>query len=81
MQPEMRLNVNLKDCKNVTCDKCGHPYFNTAFVIKEVSPVVSPTGEEMILPVQLFSCAACNHVNEAFLEQVGPPVGVEESEE
>lgn len=77
----MRLNVNLKECKNIVCDSCDHTFFNTAFVIKEVSSLVSPTGEEMILPVQLFSCASCNHVNEAFLEQVGPLTEVEKSED
>ena len=72
-QPEMRLNVNLKECKNIFCDNCSHTFFNTTFLIKEVSPVLSPTGEEMILPVQIFSCASCNHVNEGFLENVGTP--------
>ena len=81
MQPDMRLNVNLKDCKNVFCENCDHTFFNTTFIIKEVSALASPTGEEMILPVQLFSCASCNHVNESFFEHVGAPDGSEKSDD
>jgi len=36
--------------------------------IKRISPVISPTGEEVMAPIQLFKCSECNHINESFLE-------------
>ena len=33
----------------------------------KVSALVSPTGKETVLPIQLFACAHCNHINEDML--------------
>ena len=65
---QRRINVDLSIADDVTCEECGSSFFVPAFMIKRVSPVVSPTGEEMMVPVQLFKCSDCGHVNEAFRE-------------
>ena len=51
----------------ITCSNCSGHFFNTAFIIKRVSPIVSPSGEEMIIPIQTFRCVGCNSVNSDFL--------------
>jgi hypothetical protein len=32
--------------------------------LRKVSALVSPTGKETIVPMQLFACIKCGHVNE-----------------
>jgi hypothetical protein len=57
---------NLRDAGDITCDECECLYFNQVYRIKRISPVISPTGEEIMAPIQLFKCSECGHVNEAF---------------
>ena len=71
---DMQMKVLLKDTVDVVCEKCGHKLFTQLMMFKKLSAVMSPTGEESLIPVQVFACNACGHVNEQFL----PPAGNEE---
>ncbi len=67
-QPQQpQINIDLKNSEDIKCDKCEHLYFSPVVLIKRVSPLVSPTGEEMLAPIQTFQCASCGNVNEQFL--------------
>ena len=70
---QMQVKVALKDTTDVVCDKCEHKYFTQLMMFKKLSAVMSPNGQESMIPVQVFSCNACGHVNDQFL----PPVGNE----
>ena len=52
---------------NITCDKCGNHTFETVVLIKRISAIMSPTGQEALVPIQVFSCNACGWVNKEFL--------------
>jgi|TARA_R100000951_G_scaffold111562_2_gene110726 hypothetical protein len=69
--PNMQVKVNLKDTSDLGCEQCGHKLFTQLMMFKQLSAVMSPTGEETLIPVQVFACNSCGHVNEQFL----PPVG------
>jgi hypothetical protein len=45
-------------------------------VIKRISPILSPTGQEALVPVQVYSCGNCGKVPKMFLE--GSGLGIEE---
>tara|TARA_Y100001963_G_C6792869_1_gene456709 strand:- start:9409 stop:9705 length:297 start_codon:yes stop_codon:yes gene_type:complete len=64
--PLAGLDINA--ATDVTCDNCGSMKFQITFLLKRVSPLVSPTGEEITLPIQTFSCQSCGWVNKAFVE-------------
>ena len=49
------------------CDECGHDTFIPVFLIKKVSAIMSPNGQEIIAPVQVFGCNKCGHVNQEFM--------------
>jgi len=68
-QPDqnMQVKVALKDTQDVSCEKCGHKLFIQLMMFKKLSAVMSPTGEESLIPVQVFACNDCGHVNEQFL--------------
>jgi len=63
----MQVKVALKDTQDVSCEKCGHKLFVQLMMFKKLSAVMSPTGEESLIPVQVFACNDCGHVNEQFL--------------
>jgi len=35
-------------------------------MLRKLSAIVSPTNQETIVPVQVFDCKKCGHVNEEF---------------
>jgi hypothetical protein len=55
--------------ETVKCQECGHYTFENVFLIKRISPIMSPTGEEQVLPVQVFQCTQCKGVNDTFLPE------------
>ena len=71
-QPTKReVQVDLTKADTVKCDDCGNYLFITANVIKRISPILSPTGKEAIVPVQVYSCGSCGRVPKMFLEGSG----------
>ena len=64
--PHSNINVDLQAALDVVCESCGSRVFKEVAVLKRVSPLMSPTGKEMLAPVQTFACAACNHLNIEF---------------
>ena len=51
----------------VTCEMCDSHTFKQSYVIKRLSAIMSPTGEEAVIPVQVFQCGSCDHINSDFL--------------
>ena len=37
-------------------------------MLKKLSPLVSPTGQEAMIPVAAFACEKCSHINKEFQE-------------
>ena len=50
------------------CDECENDTFTPVFIIKHLSALMSPTGQDTLVPIQMFKCSHCNHINEKFLE-------------
>jgi uncharacterized Zn finger protein len=65
--------INLNDAQDVKCDKCGDFRFEPIYLIKKLSKLISPTGNEELIPLgpplipPIFACYACGHVNEEFI--------------
>ena len=69
-QPTNNININLDEVESITCDSCGKEEFSPVFKIKRLSPLVSPNGQETYIPIQLFKCDGCSHINALFLEGI-----------
>ena len=62
-QPKnQQVQVDLKNAETMKCAKCGNSIFIQGYVIKKISAIVSPTGQEVIAPVQVFNCGNCGHM-------------------
>jgi len=62
-----KISINLNDALDIKCGECENNYFIQTFQIKKLSALVSPNGKETMIPIQLFQCSKCGHVNEDFL--------------
>ena len=57
----------LAQAESVTCESCSNHTFVTVMMMKRISPIISPTGKEAVVPIQTFACNACGFVNKEFL--------------
>ncbi|HCI72238.1 MAG TPA: hypothetical protein DHV30_17220 [Balneola sp.] len=65
---KQNINIDLNNVDNIKCDECENETFTPVFMIKYLSALMSPSGQDTMIPVQLFKCSKCAHVNERFLE-------------
>ena len=56
------LQIDLSQAETILCEKCGNGLFIQSFFLKKVSALVSPTGKEAIVPMQVFSCGNCGTI-------------------
>lgn len=56
------VQVDLDKCEDVTCSAkdCGNVHFYTLIRMKKVSPLVSPTGQAMVIQVSELYCQKCH---------------------
>ena len=62
-----KINIDIKDSESIVCEKCNNDTFSPTFFIKRISALISPTAKETLIPIQVFKCDSCSHVNELFL--------------
>jgi hypothetical protein len=46
----------------MSCDDCGNAVFIQAFFLRRLSALMSPTGQEALIPIQVYSCGNCGKV-------------------
>ena len=59
-------NIDLKHAKTMQCDSCEGKGFKQTMMLKKLSPLMSPNGQEAIIPVGVFACEKCGHINKEF---------------
>ena len=60
--PQQQVQVDLSDADTMKCQKCENSIFIQGYVIKKISAIVSPTGKEVIAPIQVFNCGNCGEM-------------------
>jgi len=66
---QQQLDISKAD--TIMCEECGNASFIPAFFLKKISALMSPTGKEAIVPMQVFSCGSCGTVPQNMLESAG----------
>lgn len=54
------------DMPNVVCPKCGSRFFKEVYAIKKISPIISPTGKEEMMPIPMMACANCGEIPDEY---------------
>ena len=60
--PQQQVKIDLSDADTMKCQKCENTIFIQGYVIKKISAIVSPTGKEVIAPIQVFNCGNCGEM-------------------
>ena len=58
--------VDVSQTTPVKCEKCKNQTFKQTLLLRKVSALVSPNGQEQYVPVAVFACEKCGHVNSEF---------------
>ena len=59
--------IHIEDTESIKCDDCGNFSFIKSYFIRRISPIVSPTGQEAMIPIEVFSCSNCGKVPEKMM--------------
>ena len=65
MQP--KVNVSLDQTKAVLCEECGSTFFEEGVHLRQASGLLTGTGQTSYIPIPIFACKKCGHVNSEFL--------------
>ena len=63
-QPQQ--TIDMSQTTPVQCEKCENSTFKQTLLIRKVSALVSPNGQEQYVPIAVFACEKCGNVNAEF---------------
>ena len=63
---EATQTIDVSQTTPVKCEKCENQTFKQTLLLRKVSALVSPNGQEQYVPVAVFACEKCGHVNKEF---------------
>ena len=63
-QPQM--NIDFSQTTAEVCEECENDTFQQVYRMRKLSALLSPAGQETMIPVQVFACAKCDHINKGF---------------
>jgi hypothetical protein len=62
---EKSLTIDISQSPWISCEK-GNMLWDSSTMAKRISPLVSPTGKEEILPVEVVICKTCGKIPKFF---------------
>lgn len=62
-----KLNVSLNKTTPIVCEECGNQTFTEAVILREVSKFLTGQPQDGIIPIPVFACSSCGHINEKFM--------------
>ena len=65
-QQAPKLNVDPFKLKTVTCPNCEGIFFTEVTMFKEIPAVMSPNGQQSMLPIPVVVCNECGTVHPKF---------------
>ena len=65
-QGQQQMNIDISQTSEMKCDECENNTFKQTMMLRKMSAIISPSGQETIIPMAVFACEKCGHVNEEF---------------
>ena len=63
---QMQQTIDVSQTTPVKCESCENQTFKQTLLLRKVSALVSPNGQEQYVPIAVFACEKCGHVNAEF---------------
>lgn len=73
---QQQMQIDFSQTQEVSCGECKGIHFESVYLMRKLSALLSPAGEESLIPVSVFRCTECHHINKGFL-----PKELEENKE
>jgi predicted nucleic-acid-binding Zn-ribbon protein len=68
---QMQEQIDISKTSAIKCEKCENQTFKQSLLLRKLSALVSPNGQETLVPVQVFACEKCGNVNSEFTDVTG----------
>ena len=62
-----KLNVSLNKTTPIVCEECENSTFIESVLLREVSRFLTGQPQDGLVPIPVFACTKCGHVNEKFM--------------
>ena len=63
--------IDISQTTPIKCEACENQTFKQSLLLRKLSALVSPNGQETLVPVQVFACEKCGNVNSEFSDVTG----------
>ena len=63
---QMQQTIDFSKTTEIKCEACESSTFKQTLLLRKMSALVAPGGQETIIPMQVFACEKCGHVNKEF---------------
>jgi uncharacterized Zn finger protein len=64
----MQQTIDMSQTTSIKCEKCENQTFKQTMLLRKMSALISPNGQETLIPVAAFACEKCGHVNSEFVD-------------
>ena len=68
---QMEEQIDFSKTTEIACEACNGKTFKQTLLLRKLSALVAPGGQETIIPMQVFACEKCGHVNKEFTDVAG----------
>ena len=68
---QMEEQIDFSKTSEICCEACNGKTFKQTLLMRKMSALVSPNGQETIIPMAVFACEKCGHVNKEFADVAG----------
>jgi DNA-directed RNA polymerase subunit RPC12/RpoP len=66
-QSAPKLNITIDKTTGVVCEECGCNVFTEVLMLRKASKFITGTAQDALIPIPVFACAKCKHINEDML--------------
>lgn len=56
------VQVDVTKMNDLVCSNCQGHFFNSVFMFKKMSALLSPNGKDAIIPIEAYACIECGTV-------------------
>lgn len=67
MKEEMSMQVDISKSLPIICEKCENNIFIQGVLLRKISKFITFTQKDALMPIPIFSCSKCGHVNLEFI--------------
>lgn len=59
--------IPLNQTEAIKCDRCENTTFTESVIIRKISRLITGDLHDGVIPIPVFSCLVCRHVNQEFI--------------